>query len=635
MRKFSVSLAFAVWLLFSAQQAQAEPLWKMEKELTVTALSVAEDGESIAVGTQDASMFVIGRDGTKKFEFAANNVVTGVSMINDGQTLVSSDDRHVYKLDADGKPIWSKDFKKTVKSVSAASDGSVAAITLFRSNAVDLLDKQGEIVKEIPVGIDIKSMQVSADGMWLVVGAADQYVYVFKRDGTLQAKIPVDGEIIGVAVAEDGSAVVGTSTNKVLIYDADGSKRGELTAKDTLTSVHVTNDGKYIAAADYSGNYYVASSEGRELWSTKETGAGQQVRFSRDGRRLYAASDKGSVFHYDVSGSVESSKKAAFVNRMIQAGGAVIVLGLAVLLMIWTLRKKQHIVQRLWKDKIAYLMLVPSFSLIFIFLYYPSFSGLFHSLYDWKPAARSEFVGMANFRRMLGDPYVSKGGSNLLILIVTGLFKTIVPPLLVAELIYHLRSKRAQYLFRTSFVISMVIPAVGMLLVWQDLFDPNIGMVNQLLHALGLGSLSRLWLGDPNTALWAIILMGFPFVGILQLLVMYSGLIAIPEEVIEASRIDGARTFRIIRSIHIPLLAGQFKLLIVLTLIGVVQDFGSILILTGGGPADSTYVPALQMYYAATKFNDLGYASALGVSMFFVIMLITIVNMKFIKTSTD
>ena len=128
----------------------------------------------------------------------------------------------------------------------------------------------------------------------------------------------------------------------------------------------------------------------------------------------------------------------------------------------------------------------------------------------------------------------------------------------------------------------MVIPSVGMLLVWQDMYDPNIGLVNQLLRMIGLGSLSHPWLGDPNTALWAIIMMGFPFVGILQLLVMYSGLIAIPEEVIEAARIDGAKSFRIIRAIHLPLLAGQFKLLIVLALIGIIQDFGSILIVTGG-----------------------------------------------------
>ncbi|MES7181298.1 sugar ABC transporter permease, partial [Cutibacterium acnes] len=120
-----------------------------------------------------------------------------------------------------------------------------------------------------------------------------------------------------------------------------------------------------------------------------------------------------------------------------------------------------------------------------------------------------------------------------------------------------------------------------------------------------------------------------------SLLIFYAGLIAIPQELIESAKIDGASTGSIIRKIHLPLLAGQIKLLIILAFIGTIQDFGGILIVTGGGPLDSTYVPALQMYFAATIFNDLGYASALGVSMFIVILAITIINMKFIKTSEE
>ena len=171
-----------------------------------------------------------------------------------------------------------------------------------------------------------------------------------------------------------------------------------------------------------------------------------------------------------------------------------------------------------------------------------------------------------------------------------------------------------------------------MLLVWQNLYDPNVGLINNVLELIGLGSWAHGWLGDPNTALWALIFIGFPFVGILQLLVLYAGLLSIPNELVESAKMDGASLLRIIRSIHIPLLSGQFKFLIILTLIGIIQDFNGIMIVTGGGPMDSTYVPALQMYYAATKFNDLGYASALGVSMFLVILAITIVNMKLIKT---
>ncbi|MFD0712107.1 ABC transporter permease subunit [Paenibacillus sp. GCM10027626] len=634
-RMTSYLLAVTLLLLFAQAAHASQPIWEMEQKLTIKSLSISEDGEAVAVGTQNASAILLGQDGTQKFEFLAKNVVTGVALLSDGQLLVSSDDRHLYRIDAGGKEVWNKDFKKMIKTLSATADGQLAVITLYNTNVIYLLDGAGEVVQELPLEITVKNAALSPNGEWLAAGAANQYGYLFNQASDQQYKVPLSGDIVSIAAADNGTIVIGTSNNKAFLYTSEGALKGTLTTKDKVTSVDITKDGQFIAVADYSGNYYVANTDGKPLWTTKETGAGQQIRFSHDGNRLYAASDKGAVFQYAVGAVLEKGKQAEFAQKALLVSAIAAVILLLAGLYIWLRKKKPHILQRLWKSKTAYLMLLPSFTLIIIFLYIPSFSGLFHSLYDWKPGARSEFIGLANFKRMLSDPYVTKGAGNLLILIVTGLFKALIPPLIVAELIYHLRSKKSQYIFRTAFVISMVIPSVGMLLIWQDMFDPNIGLINQLLHTIGLGSFGHAWLGDPKTALWALILIGFPFVGILQLLVMYSGLIAIPEEVIEAARIDGARSWRIIRSIHLPLLAGQFKLLIVLSLIGIIQDFGSILIVTGGGPADSTYVPALQMYFAATKFNDMGYASALGVSMFVIILIITIINMKFIKTNTD
>lgn len=633
MRKLAV---FIVALLFLfAHPAFAEDLWKLDKELTLNSLSVSDDGELVAVGTQDASAVVLDKNGSPKFEMFAKNVVTDVALLNDGRLLVSSDDRNVYLVDGQGNNVWTRTFNKMVKSLVATSDGQVVAITLYRSDIVYLLDLQGEVVKEIPIGIYMDHIAVSPNGKWIIVGAADQYVYLLDREGGVQTKAPMSGAIKAVSIADDGTMAVATSDFKLSILDLHGEMIGERSMKDQLTSVHVDAEGTYVAAADYSGSYSILKADGSLLWSDKEVGAGQQVKFSRDGQRLYAASDKGKVYAYEIDDLLASAQHKAMRDKALKialiAAGALLLIGLGILLK----RRKPHLPARLWKDKFSYLMLVPSFSLLFIFLYTPAFSGLFHSLYDWNPVSRSEFIGLDNFKRIFKDPYVGMGTYNLLILIVTGLAKAIIPPLIVAELIYHLRNKKAQYWFRTSFVVAMVVPSVGILLIWQNLYDPNNGMINQLLEAVGLGSWTRPWLGEAKTALGALIFIGFPFVGILQLLVLYSGLIGISEEVIEAARMDGAKTPRIIRSIHLPLLAGQIKLLVVLAVIAIVQDFGTILIVTGGGPMDSTYVPALQMYFAATKFNDLGYASALGVTMFAAILILTIVNMKFIKTEAD
>ena len=92
---------------------------------------------------------------------------------------------------------------------------------------------------------------------------------------------------------------------------------------------------------------------------------------------------------------------------------------------------------------------------------------------------------------------------------------------------------------------------------------------------------------------------------------------------------------RRIWSMHLPLLMGQIKLLVILTFIGGLQDFNSILILTGGGPLDSTYVPGLEMYYNITRFSNKGFAAAIGVTLFAAILVVTLVQLRFVRTATE
>ncbi|MDQ8739276.1 sugar ABC transporter permease, partial [Paenibacillus sp. LHD-38] len=449
-------------------------------------------------------------------------------------------------------------------------------------------------------------------------------------------KAGASDQIQGIAVSDEGVMAIGTKSSTVELFNQDGKASAIIQTRDIVTDVSFSRDGASVGASDLSGFFYIFDHNGKKLWESKVSVEGRQVEFDNEGKTLYTGAGKGAIYKFDVGSVVEEAKGKARVTMILWAiGSLVIFAGLLSLFLYMKKRNRLGVFRSIWRSKWVYLGLAPTFLLLFIFQYYPAFSGLIHSFYDWQPGGRTTFIGLDNFERMIHDPYVTKGMGNLLLLIVTGLIKTLIPPLIAAELIYHLRSKKLQYGFRTAFTASMVIPGVAMLLIWQNFYDPNVGLFNNLLEVIGLGSWAHGWLGDPNTALWSIIFMGFPFIGILQLLVFYAGLLSISGELIESAKIDGAGLPRIIRSIHLPLLAGQFKFLLILALIGIIQDFNGILIVTGGGPMDSTYVPALQMYYAATKFNDLGYASALGVSMFLAVLVITIINMKFIKTSND
>ncbi|MCQ6561069.1 ABC transporter permease subunit [Paenibacillus mendelii] len=635
MRKLT-QVAIAILLLLSLFPAvvQAEEGWSVEQAGNITSISVAEDGSRIAVGGYGAKAFVFDSAGKQQFAVDAKNVVTGVNLLNNGNLIVSSDDRHLYAYDSAGKLLWDTNMKRQVKDVSSSPDGSIISVIIQNSTELQYIDgATGEVKGTADISIGMKSVSVSGNGQWVAVGATDQYIHLLDSEGKVVRKMGLDSAVESVAVSDEGEVAAGTTAYAVELFDKEGKRDAKLAAKDIVTDVAFTRDGQFIGVSDFSGNFYVFSRAGKKLWETKVSGAGREVEFDKEGKTLYGGTEQGQVHKYDVGTVVEGAKKQARNQALLlSAIGVAVVLLILFGLYVMKKRNRLGIFKTIWRSKLIYLGLAPSFLLLFVFLYYPAFSGLFHSLYDWNPGGRTTFVGLDNFKRMFEDPYVAKGMGNLGLLIVTGLFKTLIPPLIVAELIFFLRSKKMQYWFRTAFTASMIIPGVAMLLIWQNLYDPNIGLFNQLLSGLGLGTFAHAWLGDPNTALWAIIFIGFPFIGILQLLVFYAGLLGIPDELIESAKMDGATLPRIIRSIHLPLLAGQFKFLIILALIGIVQDFNGILIVTGGGPMDSTYVPALQMYYAATKFDDLGYASALGVAMFFVILIITVINLKFLKT---
>ncbi|KAF0193480.1 MAG: binding-protein-dependent transport systems inner membrane component, partial [Bacteroidetes bacterium] len=292
----------------------------------------------------------------------------------------------------------------------------------------------------------------------------------------------------------------------------------------------------------------------------------------------------------------------------------------------------------LLKYRVAYLMLVPTFVLLLVFYYFPVVIAFIRSFTDWNIHESSireiKFIGFDNFKKMFTEGYFLIGLQNLSILIITAFLKILTVPLLVAEMVFLMKSDRVKYWFRFLFVVPMVVPGIVMTLMWNRIYDPSIGLLNNVLGAMGLQVLQRSWLGDPQTAIWAIVFMGFPFINVFAFLVYYGGLIDIPSSLFEAAKADGSNGWWNFTKIHLPLVSPQIKMLIILTFIGTVQDFTNIFVLTGGGPGVSTYVPGLELYFNATRFGQYGYASALGLVMFIAILGGTIVNMK-MKTNAE
>jgi ABC-type sugar transport system permease subunit len=300
------------------------------------------------------------------------------------------------------------------------------------------------------------------------------------------------------------------------------------------------------------------------------------------------------------------------------------------------LARPRSIWAEIYRARMSYLFILPAFLTVVAFSYWPTFSGMFYAFTDWKPGiGEVNFVGVDNFVAMADDKYLHTAFVNVLIIVVATLVKTLTVPLLVAELIFHLRSPRLQYWLRSLFIVPMVMPAIAVLLLWVQIYDPNIGLLNQTLLAIGLPDWQRPWLGDDQTALLAIIGVGFPWVQALPFLIFLGGLMSISQEMYDAATVDGAGPLHRFIHIDLPMLVGQIKLLVVLGVIQGFQGFYYILVMTGGGPFRSTTVPALEMYYAAFQHSKYGYACAIAFVLFIIIMTITIINMTYLKSSVE
>jgi raffinose/stachyose/melibiose transport system permease protein len=268
------------------------------------------------------------------------------------------------------------------------------------------------------------------------------------------------------------------------------------------------------------------------------------------------------------------------------------------------------------------LFILPAFLLYTIFMVWPLFQSLYFSFFEFKGLARGGFVGLRNFHELftrypLNEQLPRAFLHNVYFFIGTMLIQNTLG-LLFAKLLYasRLGKRFFQIVYTTPYLISALV--VGYL--WSLMLNPLFGPVNQALKAIGLGALARPWLGDPATALPAIILVnawqwvGFP------MLLFSAGLANIGDDLREAARIDGATSWKLFRFIELPLLLPVIGIVTVLTFIGNFNAFGIVWAMGGvnGEPAGATDVLGLVFYRTAFRggIDAFGLASALAVLMF-------------------
>jgi raffinose/stachyose/melibiose transport system permease protein len=257
------------------------------------------------------------------------------------------------------------------------------------------------------------------------------------------------------------------------------------------------------------------------------------------------------------------------------------------------------------------------------------------------------FWALANFAG--GDKVLWGSFSVIAILVMFNIVK-MIPSVITAVVIHRLRSDKANYWYRVLFVIPMIIPGMVGLLLWKFFFNPNEGLFNRILlktHIMDVliwldGKLDwgvfhegvmPVWLGDEKLVLPAFILWGFPWIGVVGVLIYLSGLQSIPNSVYEAADLDGAGPIDKLFHIELPLILTQIRINMVLMIIGTLKSYAMILILFGdsGGPGGKLMVPGLLMFRTAFKDGAAGYACAIGLVIFFFILMLTELNNRYIR----
>jgi raffinose/stachyose/melibiose transport system permease protein len=263
----------------------------------------------------------------------------------------------------------------------------------------------------------------------------------------------------------------------------------------------------------------------------------------------------------------------------------------------------------------SYVVLIPALVLLAVFAYYPAVNAIVFSFFTWRPGFTSTFIGLDNYIRMLGDHVWWESFANLGFVLVFGVVTWVIP-FIAAELLISLSRERARFVFRTLLIAPIAFPQIVTLLLWGFMYDPSNGVLNSLLRSIGLGDLTQNWLGDPATALLALVFIGFPWVAGLPFLIFLTALQNIPSEVFDAAALDGVGRLRRIIHIDLPMMANQLVLLAFLAVISTLQYGMAAFILTGGGPDNATQFPILRMLASAFQGRDWGYAAALSTTLF-------------------
>ncbi|AIX08889.1 MULTISPECIES: carbohydrate ABC transporter permease [Bacillus] len=284
---------------------------------------------------------------------------------------------------------------------------------------------------------------------------------------------------------------------------------------------------------------------------------------------------------------------------------------------------------------IPYLFLVPA--LVFLlFVYIPIFENVFLSLFQWSSfSPEKTFIGLKNYVELFHDPVFYQALTNNVLYAVISIVCQVFGGLILAAVLEDKLVRKWSPFFRTVFFLPVVISMTVIALLFDFIYNPETGLLNQLLQAIGLDQLTRAWLGDDSTAMLSVIFVSqWQSVGYIAMLYIVS-IQKIPDELYEAARLDGAGKIQQFFHITVPQTKEMSFVAVVMTLTGAFTVFNEPYILTGGGPGNASEVLSTFLYKSAFTKDMMGYASAIATVVLIITLALSLMQMEFFKTGKE
>lgn len=270
------------------------------------------------------------------------------------------------------------------------------------------------------------------------------------------------------------------------------------------------------------------------------------------------------------------------------------------------------------------LFLLPGFVLLLLFLLLPVAQSVYFSFYRWNGLGPLDtFIGFENYQQVLSDKIFQGAISHSLFIVVLSLLLQL--PLAMALALTLVRSNlRGKRIFRTIFFVPYVFSEVITAFIWMYVYHPRGGLINSVLGAVIPGFEAQAWLAERDTVMWAIFfVLTWKYFGFHMLLYM-AGLQNVSKDVEDAARIDGANESQLLRYITLPLMGATIRLTVFLSVLGSLQQFIVVWILTEGGPVNSSELIVTYMFKYGIQRLNLGFGSAIAVVLFVITLLFSL-----------